>query len=88
MRALIVTFDHLLSRAYGVYEFCDDPDCIVRLQMARAPHTLHFPDHQVLKGEPVLGLHLWNKRPPPRPPAGPGLGYPVSTPFRSVAVRR
>jgi hypothetical protein len=75
MRALIRCFDALLRRASGVFEFCDDPDCVLRLQITRASGTLHLDSHVVEAGEPVLVLHLWNEHIPPLPPAGPDLAW-------------
>jgi len=75
MRALIRCFDALLRQAYGVFEFCDDEDCVLRLQIARAPHTLRLDSQVVDAGEPVLVLHLWNEHLPPLPLAGPDLAW-------------
>ncbi len=75
MRWLIRRFDALLRRANGVYEFWPDPDCVLRLQRARAPHELRFPTHSVLPGEQVLGLHLRNEQVPPLPQEGPDLAW-------------
>jgi hypothetical protein len=75
MRALIRCFDALLSRAYGIFAFCDDGDCVLRLQIARARRTLCFAGQEVHVGEPVLVLHLWNEHIPPFPQAGPDLPW-------------
>lgn len=74
-RTLILWLDALLSRIYGVYVFWDDTECILRLEKARARHTLRFAGHEVQKGEPVLALHFWNGRLPPLPRGGPDLGW-------------
>jgi hypothetical protein len=74
MRALIRAFDGLLRRANGVFEFCDDSDCLLRLQLRGAPHPLHLCDGTLVrKGDSVLILHLWNERIPPIGAAGPDL---------------
>lgn len=75
MRRLIRAVDALLRRANGVFEFWDDPHCVLRLQCSRAPHALRFPTQAVQAGEPVLGLHLWNEHLPPLPEAGADLAW-------------
>ena len=74
MRAIVRRFDGLLRRAEGVFEFCDQADCILRLQERGAAHALSLPDGSLVrKGDPVLFLHLWNERIPPIPVDGPDL---------------
>jgi len=76
MRALIRRFDGLIRRASGVFEFCDRAECLLRLQVARAPHDLHLPGGTLVRaGDPVLMLHLWNEHVPPMGPAGPDLAW-------------
>ena len=75
MRRFVLFIDRLLRRRLGVYEFSDDPDCLLRLQITKAPHTLRLPDGVVEEGEPVLGLHLWNDRMRPIPAGGPDLTW-------------
>lgn len=75
MRWLIRRLDALARRACGVFVFCEDRECLLRLQVRGAPHTLHFPVEVVRAGEPVLMLHLWNEHIPPMPPAGPDLAW-------------
>jgi hypothetical protein len=77
MRALVRRLDALLRRRLGVFEFCDDPECLLRLRLARAPHDLLLPDATVCAGEPVLELHLWNEQLPLPPRAGPDLAWAV-----------
>jgi hypothetical protein len=76
MRAIVRRFDGLLRRAEGVFEFCGQADCILRLQWARAAHPIPLPDGgPVRRGDPVLIIHLWNERMPPIPPDGPDLAW-------------
>ena len=88
MRALIRRFDAFLRWALGVYEFSDDDECLLRLQGTRAPHRLDLGDRVVEKGEPVLGLHLWNEHIRPFPPDGPDLRWAVQTRRRFVRSLR
>jgi hypothetical protein len=75
LRKLIRCFDAFLRRAEGVFEFCDDEDCILRLQLGKAPHPVELPDCQVQKGDPVLKLHLWNERISRLPETGADLAW-------------
>lgn len=76
MRALVRAFDRFLCRATGVFEFCDDPECLVRLQWARAPHDLVLSEGtRVRAGAPVLMLHLWNEHLPHPGADGPDLRW-------------
>ncbi len=76
MRALVRAFDRFLCRATGVFEFCDDPECLVRLQWARAPRPLSLSDGTTVRaGAPVLMLHLWNEHLPRPDPDGPDLKW-------------
>lgn len=75
MHTLIRSFDALLRWAYGVFEFCDDKTCLLRLQVTGAPHPLHLDGQVVDTDEPVLQLHLWNEHVPPLPTAGPDLAW-------------
>lgn len=76
MRALIRGLDVLLRRASGVFEFSTHPDCILRLQVARAGHAFTLANGvKVQRGDPLLILHLWNERVPLFGPSGPDLAW-------------
>ena len=76
MRALVQAFDRLLCRATGVFEFCDDPECLLRLQWGQAPRDLSLSDGtRVRAGAPVLMLHLWNEHLPHPSANGPDLRW-------------
>lgn len=77
MRAAIRGLDRLLRRAYGVFEFCDEPECILRLRLTRMPRPMSLPGGVIGKGEPVLELHLWNERLPLPPVEGPDLAWAI-----------
>lgn len=93
MRALIRRFDAWLRSRLGVFEFCDAPDCLLRIRLNTAAHVLLLPDGTISAGAPVLELHLWNEHLPPLPPAGPDLAWAVQirrkliASFRSLAAR-
>jgi len=82
VRFLIRQLDRLIRQVIGVFEFCDGPECIFRLQWGYAWHDLRLSDGTVVgRGDPVLLLHLWNEHVPPMGAAGPDLAW-------AVAVRR
>jgi len=73
MRLLVRFIDFCLRRALGVFEFCNDENCLLRLQISKAPHRLDLPAASVQAGEPVVEIHLWNEHMPSIPPEGPNL---------------
>jgi hypothetical protein len=73
MRALIGSLDAALRQAQGVFEFCDDKECLFRLQLTRSRRDLLLCQGALPKGSAVLELHLWNEHIPALPPAGPDL---------------
>jgi len=73
MRGIIRLFDRFLRWRQGVFEYWDDPECVFRIGVARAPHAIHLPDGEVPAGVKVLDLHLWNEHMPHFPPQGPDL---------------
>ncbi len=75
MRTLIRRFDSLLRLIRGIFDCGEGEHCLLRLQVARAPHGLCFDNRVVEAGEPVLLLHLWNEHIPPLPLAGPDLAW-------------
>jgi hypothetical protein len=64
IRALIRMLDAFLRRRTGVFDFSDDPDSFLRLQVTQAPHTLELKDTTVQAGQPVLIIHLRNESMP------------------------
>jgi uncharacterized OsmC-like protein len=85
MRALIRRFDTLLRSRLSVFEFCDAPDCLLRVRVTLAAHAFSLPGHAVSEGAPVLELHLWNEHIPPLPLNGPDLAWAVQTRRKLVA---
>ena len=68
--------DAILRSYYGIYEFTDDPDCLLRagLGQARAPVSLSD-GTDVQFGELVGTLHFWNEHMPRYSERGPDLGW-------------
>lgn len=75
MRYLIRRLDEGLRAMQGVYEFSADSQCMLRLSLEVAPHSVPLPDGQMEKGELYLELHLWNEHIPRIPVAGPDFAW-------------
>ena len=89
MRGLVRLLDGLLRRACGIVEFCDDLQCLLRVQLARCPRPLRLSDGtEVQRGESVLMLHLWNEHVPPMGPAGPDLRWAAGVRSRLIRSLR
>lgn len=54
--------DAHLRRKQGIFEFSQDPRCLLRISVDPAEMDLHFADGTEVKaGEPVGTIHLWNE---------------------------
>ena len=73
VRRIIRAFDRFLCRLQGVFVFWDDPDCMFRAQIARAPHRIVLPGATIPAGAKALALHFWNEQMPHIPAEGPTL---------------
>lgn len=67
--------DSLIMKRDHVYEFSDDPQCILRIQLMPSHHAITLGDQQVNKGDTVLVVHVWNERIPHIPPGGADLAW-------------
>lgn len=75
-RAAIFGLDALIRRAYHVYEFTQDDDCILRFALGKSARELILSDGtKIEKGELVGELHLWNERLPRMDEEGPDLAW-------------
>jgi len=77
LRRIIRAFDRWLSRQLRVQVFTNDPQVIMRIQLARAPRAITLADGVVAAGAEVLLLHAHNERMPLIPPEGADLAYAV-----------
>jgi len=75
LRSLIRRFDAFQRRRQGVYEYCNTPDCVLRIQVTQAHHALEFGDISVADGQPVIEIHFWNEHLPVAPAGGPDPGW-------------
>ena len=74
MRFIIRIIDWILRKYNGVFEFCDDPDCVFRVSVGLLKHPLHLPDGEIPAGTKVLEVHFWNEHMPPMPTNGSVIG--------------
>lgn len=70
MASPIRLLDRLLRRAYGIYEYWSDPDCIFRLSISEADRRIELPGFTLEKGARVVELHFWNEHMPRLPEGG------------------
>ena len=58
----VLAVDRSLRRANGIFEFCDDDDCILRIAVIPAESRILLPDGtEVLPEDPIVDLHFWNE---------------------------
>jgi len=74
MRFIIRVIDWLLRKVNGVFEFCDDPDCVFRVSIGVLKCPLRILDAEIPAGTKVLELHFWNEHMPPMPSNGSVIG--------------
>ena len=61
----VLAIDRSLRRAKGIFEFCDDEDCLLRIAVIPAETRILLPDGTQLRPEdPIVDLHFWNERMP------------------------
>jgi len=84
MKRLIRCFDAFLRWAYGVFEFCVEPGCLLRVRRTTLAHPMTLAGQTLPAGTPMVELHLWNEHLPPLPPEGPTLAWAVQT-YRRLA---
>jgi hypothetical protein len=62
LRALVRRLDDALRRLYGVREFSDRPDCLLRIAIGRALDGIRLADgSEIPRGSAIIELHLWNE---------------------------
>lgn len=68
--------DGMLRAYYGIYEFTDDPDCLLRVGLSHARASVSLSDGTSVEvGEIVGTLHFWNEHMPRYSSKGPDLGW-------------
>ena len=84
MQAAVRLIDTMLRKSGGLYEFSDDAECILRIQLKLANHKVEVGGEKTLKGEPVLAIHIWNEHMPKIPKEGASLEWPLTLKRRVV----
>ncbi len=75
-RALVRGIDSLLRRTHGVYEYTQDPRCLLRVSPIRSRWDLTLADGtHITPGETLAVIHFWNERLPPMRPEGVDLPW-------------
>jgi hypothetical protein len=73
---LVIAIDRWQRRRLSIWEFSDDPECILRLGVATARIGAELADGTVVHpGDTVGIIHFWNARMPQIPPSGPDLAW-------------
>jgi hypothetical protein len=68
--------DAAMRSIHGIYDFTDDPDCVLRIASGHASHGLTLSDGTAIaEGEPVGALHLWNEHLPRYSDRGPDVAW-------------
>jgi hypothetical protein len=77
-RAGVRAIDLALQRHYRLFLFSDDPACILRVAPTVSARAVTLRDGTgIVRGEPILELHLWNERLPALPRDGATLAWGV-----------
>lgn len=83
---LVGSVDATLRYCYGIYEFTDNPDCVLRINLSDAREPVTLTDGTAIEiGDPIGSLHFWNEHLPRYSDFGPGLSW-ASEMRRRVAL--
>ena len=77
MRSIIRALDRFVRERTGLFEFCNDPDCLFRLSVGEAATALRVGEGEVPAGTKVLVLHFWNEHIPSMSGTEPSLSWGV-----------
>jgi len=73
---LVIAIDRQQRQRLGIWEFSQDPDCILRMGLTTTHANVELADGTVVHPGDVVGvIHLWNERLPQIPPGGPDLAW-------------
>src|SRR5258707_11850231 len=74
--AVVGSLDAWLRSFYGIRDFTDDPQCVLRIGSMPAPVPVSLSDGtEIGEGELVGALHLWNEHVPRYSGNGPTLAW-------------
>lgn len=75
-RWAILALDILLRNLQGIYEFSQDPDCVLRIAHGRSRGERVLSDGTAVHtGDPIIELHFWNEHIPRMDASGPDLAW-------------
>jgi hypothetical protein len=73
---MVAAFDRRQRRRLGIWEFSDDPRCILRVGITTARIGAELADGTVVRPGDAIGvIHFWNERMPPIPATGADLAW-------------
>ncbi len=73
---LVFAIDRYMRRRLHIWEFSDDPDCILRVGLVRSRWEVTLNDGTVVRrGETIGMIHAWNERVPPIPSTGADMAW-------------
>jgi ceramide glucosyltransferase len=76
--AFVMWLDRTLRRRQGIYEFTQDPACLLRLSRIRAERSVRLDDGtRVREGDVIGDLHQWNEHLPIIPADGPAMKWAI-----------
>lgn len=76
MDRAVLAIDRSLRRAQGIFEFCANSDCILRIAIIASETPILLPDGTQLRPkDPIIDLHLWNERMPSLVQSGSSLAW-------------
>ena len=84
MRLAVRYIDYLLRLHGRIFEFSQDPEIILRLQLMPAPHSVTIGNLMISRGDPILALHVWNERMPKIPLSGADLPWALQLRHRLI----
>lgn len=72
----VLAVDRSLRRATGIFEFCEERECILRIAVVESDAYLVLPDGtEICPHDPVIDLHFWNEHLPSLGQAGASLAW-------------
>ncbi len=72
----VVALDRWQRRRLSIWEFSDDPRCVLRLGLARSHLDVRLADGTAVQRGDIVGvIHVWNEHMPQIPPGGPDLAW-------------
>lgn len=76
LRAVIRRLDRWLRRREGIFEYTAHPDCVLRIAIRPAGiRTVLSDGAQILPGDLIVDLHLWNEHIPQMGERGPDIAW-------------